>query len=61
MKEHPWFEGIDWVKVEAKEVAPPFIPKTSSKIDTQNVDEDFLNELPSETPVQDCEFLNPNR
>ena len=26
IKRHPWFSTIDWVKLEAKELEPPFVP-----------------------------------
>lgn len=26
LQEHPWFKGIAWDKLEAKQAEPPFIP-----------------------------------
>jgi len=44
IKAHPYFKGIDWGKIVRKEVDPPFIPDVKSKLDTSNVDEEFLRE-----------------
>lgn len=26
VRRHPWFRSIDWEKLEAKELVPPFVP-----------------------------------
>jgi serine/threonine protein kinase len=45
IKEHPFFEGLDWDKVYKKEVSAPFKPTvTDGELDTSNFDTDFLNE-----------------
>jgi hypothetical protein len=31
IKSQPFFKRIDWEKIEAREVQPPFIPKIVSK------------------------------
>jgi len=41
---HPWFKGIDWKKLHAKEITPPFVPKVSDDLDTANIDPTFLKE-----------------
>jgi len=51
VKKHPFFESINWDKLSKKEVTPPFIPSTTGKLDTQNVDEEFKKEMPKDTPV----------
>ena len=32
-------------------MTPPYIPETKGSRDTGNVDDEFLSELPSETPM----------
>lgn len=54
-KDHPYFAGIDWVKLYEKKMPPPFIPQTTEGAQsTDNVDEDFKQE-----PVKDtmCETM----
>ena len=46
IKQHPWFEGTDWVKLENKEVAPPFVPPVKSVDDYSQVDPEFTSEEP---------------
>jgi len=41
---HPWFKGIDWKKLMAKEIPPPFVPKVSDDLDISNIDPTFLKE-----------------
>jgi len=41
---HPWFKGIDWKKLFAKEITPPFVPKVSDDFDVSNIDPSFLQE-----------------
>mmetsp|Transcript_9406 Transcript_9406/g.15215 ORF Transcript_9406/g.15215 Transcript_9406/m.15215 type:complete len:123 (+) Transcript_9406:271-639(+) len=54
VKEHKFFDGIDFGKLLKKEIEPPFKPKhqEDGKEDTTNVEADFLKELPSETPME---------
>mmetsp|Transcript_15625 Transcript_15625/g.17369 ORF Transcript_15625/g.17369 Transcript_15625/m.17369 type:complete len:330 (-) Transcript_15625:151-1140(-) len=44
IQNHPFFRPIDFRKLDAKEIKPPFLPKTRGEADTQNVAEEFLNE-----------------
>jgi len=44
LKQHPFFEGLDWEALVMKEITPPFIPMVSSETDTQNVDSEIANE-----------------
>jgi len=37
IKEHPWFHGLDWVKLNAREISPPFQPE----LDRANCSADF--------------------
>ena len=41
IKEHPWFETIDWNKLLNKEIKPPFIPKINHEVDVSNFDREF--------------------
>lgn len=60
IKEHPWFEGVDWEKVEAKQYKPPFVPKVAGDDWVNNFDSEFTNEEPvnSFVPVNNRAMLN---
>ena len=51
IKDHPFFAPIDWVKLEAKEIPPPFVPAGKGKGDCANFDEEFTSEAPEVTPT----------
>ncbi|GAB5363513.1 hypothetical protein AAMO2058_000889600 [Amorphochlora amoebiformis] len=53
VKAHDFFESIDFAKLLRKEIEPPFKPRheKEGKEDVTNVEEDFLTELPKETPM----------
>jgi len=38
IKNHPWFEKIDWNKLIKKELKPHFLPKIEDELDIQNFD-----------------------
>jgi len=44
IKAHVFFRGINWEKLLAKEVQPPFIPQVKGKTDTSLVDPIFTSE-----------------
>ncbi|KAJ3138805.1 hypothetical protein HK101_003691, partial [Irineochytrium annulatum] len=48
LKAHPWFKGIDWVKLEAKELPPPFVPdsKKANFDATHELEELLLEDNP---------------
>jgi len=48
---HPFFNGLDWRKLEKKEIEPPFKPKASAKGSCANFDTDFTSEAPTLTPT----------
>ncbi|CAF1442613.1 unnamed protein product [Adineta steineri] len=50
IKEHTFFRRIDWQKIEAREVQPPFKPKIASYHDTSNFDGQFTGEPFQFTP-----------
>jgi len=51
VKNHPWFQGIDWDLLASKKITPPFIPTTTGGAsDTTNIDDEFKKEPPKLTP-----------
>ena len=51
IKDHPFFAGIDWVKLEQRKLEPPFKPVVKSKKAANNFDSDFTSEAPVLTPT----------
>lgn len=51
VKNHIFFEGVNWDDMLNKRVPPPFLPTVSSRADTSNFDEEFTREIPILTPV----------
>ena len=51
IKCHPFFKGIDWDKLMAKKITPPFKPFVSGPEDTRNIDAMFTNETAKDTPA----------
>ena len=41
MKNHPFFELIDWEALNAGEVTPPFVPNSGDPLDTTNFEDQF--------------------
>eukprot|EP00163_Fabomonas_tropica_P025582 TRINITY_DN4449_c0_g1_i9.p1 TRINITY_DN4449_c0_g1~~TRINITY_DN4449_c0_g1_i9.p1 ORF type:complete len:493 (-),score=124.32 TRINITY_DN4449_c0_g1_i9:264-1742(-) len=48
LREHPFFAGVEWDKIEAREIEPPFKPKVKSSTDTSNFDPRFTAEPPTD-------------
>jgi serine/threonine protein kinase len=46
IKAHPFFRGIDWDKLVAKELTPPFIPPVKDAESTEMIDRAFIEEDP---------------
>jgi len=46
LKAHPFFESIDWEKLERKEIKPPFIPVCTGSDDVRYFDVAFTREIP---------------
>jgi len=44
IKEHAFFEDIDWDRMMAKEYTSGFVPKVKSEVDTANFEDTFTNE-----------------
>ncbi|XP_036397534.1 protein kinase C eta type [Megalops cyprinoides] len=50
---HPFFTGIDWEKLNRRELEPPFKPRIKTPEDVNNFDPDFTREEPILTPIED--------
>jgi len=50
IKSHSWFKVIDWAKLDAKELQPPFVPKVTAADDLGQIDPEFLQQ-----PIQEEE------
>ncbi|KAI9014130.1 kinase-like domain-containing protein [Hyaloraphidium curvatum] len=46
IKRHPYFADLDWVKLQRKQLRPPFKPKVTSETDTSNFDPAFTEGIP---------------
>ncbi|MEE6481653.1 hypothetical protein FKM82_012927 [Ascaphus truei] len=46
IRQHCFFQEIDWERLENREIEPPFRPKVNSPHDCSNFDKEFLNEKP---------------
>lgn len=44
IRQHCFFQQIDWERLEKREIEPPFKPKVKSANDCSNFDKEFLNE-----------------
>ena len=52
IKKHVFFSGIDWEKLEKKEIEPPFKPKVKNEMDTSQIDTTFTQEKPQDSLVE---------
>ena len=43
IRRHPFFSKINWVKLEAKEIEPPWRPQIEEELDTSQFDPTFTN------------------
>uniref|UniRef100_A0A674DSC2 Protein kinase C n=1 Tax=Salmo trutta TaxID=8032 RepID=A0A674DSC2_SALTR len=50
---HAFFIGIDWDKLNRRELEPPFKPRIKTAEDVNNFDPDFTQEDPTLTPIED--------
>jgi len=46
IRNHPFFNNIDWDLIAAKEVKPPFKPRVMGESDISNIDRVFTREPP---------------
>ena len=51
IKRHHFFSAIDWEKLERREVEPSFKPNVRSSTDWRNFEDQFTNETPRLTPI----------
>ena len=57
IKRHPFFrDHIDFAKLLAKKIQPPFKPKVTSPVDVSNFDEVFTSEEPLDSVVEDSKL-----
>ena len=60
IKNHKFFESIDWVKLEKKEITPPFKPKIRYQGDVRNFDKMFTEMPITSTLGTKEQLLNPS-
>lgn len=53
IKNHKFFQVIDWKKLVEKKYTPPFKPPVSDAFDTSNFDIEFTSERPADSVVDD--------
>lgn len=58
VKSHSFFRRIDWEKVAAREVQPPFKPKIKHRKDVSNFDKQFTSEKTDLTPTDKLFMMN---
>jgi len=46
VRNHPFFEGIDFKEIYNKKIKPPFMPRIMKKDDTKYIHQEFLKETP---------------
>jgi serine/threonine protein kinase len=49
IKNHPFFESIDWDKMLRKEITPPYIPLLDNKTDLKHFDNE-ITKIPIDSP-----------
>ena len=60
IKKQAFFRGINWEKLLARQVTPPFIPTIVNQEDVSNFDEEFTREAPLLTPPKNARPLARN-
>ncbi|KAF8318194.1 Pkinase-domain-containing protein [Clavulina sp. PMI_390] len=53
IKRHMFFGSIDWPKLMAKKIQPPFKPSVTDNIDVSNFDVEFTSENPTSSVITD--------
>lgn len=63
IKNHAFFQNLDFAAIYNKRLTAPYIPKTSNKFDVQNFDEEFTNEDLINSVIEDdaAEAINANK
>ena len=57
IKKQAFFSGVNWEKLLARQVPPPFVPTIASNEDVSNFDEEFTREAPVLTPPRNPRAL----
>ncbi|KAJ3201686.1 hypothetical protein HDU82_007923 [Entophlyctis luteolus] len=48
LKQHPYFSRMDWVRLERKQLTPPYKPRVESEADATNFDPEFTSMMPDD-------------
>jgi serine/threonine protein kinase len=43
IREHPWFDSINWELIYEKKIPPPYIPQLDNQCDTKHFPAEFVN------------------
>lgn len=46
VKEHPFFQDMDWVSLATGKMTPPWVPTIAGSLDTSLFDDEFTSMLP---------------
>ena len=60
IKKQAFFRGVNWEKLLARQVPPPFVPTIGNHEDVSNFDEEFTREAPVLTPPRNPRSLTGN-
>jgi len=60
IKKQAFFRSINWEKLLARKVTPPFVPTIGNQEDVSNFDEEFTREMPELTPPRNPRLLARN-
>lgn len=52
LRPHPFFQSLDWEKVERREVTAPYIPAVSGETGTENFEDVFTREKPVDSVAE---------
>ncbi|KAG6449022.1 hypothetical protein O3G_MSEX005834 [Manduca sexta] len=58
VRTHAFFRRIDWARIEARDVQPPFKPKIKHRKDVSNFDKQFTQEKTELTPTDKLFMMN---
>jgi hypothetical protein len=62
LKEHPFFKEVNWDKMMARKVMPPWSPQVAGSLDTSQFDSEFTSMMPTVSPdVRDAYFGSLDR